>query len=80
MVTGDVLRFKKGPALYGSPGSKMYTNHPVEGQEFNRKNFRPLEWTMPTDENGCKLIMADHYADLPIVASGSFTFYLDVEG
>ncbi|CAG0922890.1 unnamed protein product [Notodromas monacha] len=77
---GDTLRLKKGSTLYGVPNAVITTNHPEEGVEFHRHQFRELEWTIPKDESGCGLIMADHFVDLPIRSSGSFRFNVVVSG
>ncbi|XP_072500200.1 glycogen debranching enzyme isoform X2 [Notamacropus eugenii] len=71
---GFELQFRLGPTLQGKTVT-VYTNYPHPGEEFSRKNFRPLAWENPTEREDD----SDKYCRLNLQKAGSFQYYFTQE-
>uniref|UniRef100_A0A3B4Y131 Glycogen debranching enzyme n=1 Tax=Seriola lalandi dorsalis TaxID=1841481 RepID=A0A3B4Y131_SERLL len=67
---GFELQFRLGPSLQGK-SVQVYTNYPPKDQEFDRLQFRPLDWVYPnSQEDDC-----DKYCRLDLRVAGSYQYY-----
>lgn len=67
---GFELQFRLGPSLQGKK-VMVHTNYPLEGQLFDRNNFRVLPWTYPTGKEED----SDKFCSLDLKLAGSYQYY-----
>ncbi|XP_041659129.1 glycogen debranching enzyme isoform X1 [Cheilinus undulatus] len=67
---GFELQFRLGPSLQGKRVT-LHTNYPLEGQRFERHNFRVLAWNYPTGREDD----SDKYCSLDLQVAGSYEYY-----
>ncbi|XP_008297524.1 glycogen debranching enzyme isoform X1 [Stegastes partitus] len=67
---GFELQFRLGPSLQGRR-VMVHTNYPLEGQKFDRNNFRVLAWSYPTGREDD----SDKYCSLELKIAGSYQYY-----
>ncbi|XP_059200245.1 glycogen debranching enzyme [Centropristis striata] len=67
---GFELQFRLGPSLQGRR-VMVHTNYPLEGQKFERKNFRVLAWSYPTGREDD----SDKFCSLDLKIAGSYQYY-----
>ncbi|XP_037642883.1 glycogen debranching enzyme isoform X1 [Sebastes umbrosus] len=67
---GFELQFRLGPSLQGRR-VRVHTNYPLEGQKFERNNFRVLAWSYPTGREDD----SDKYCSLDLKIAGSYQYY-----
>ncbi|XP_062284498.1 glycogen debranching enzyme-like isoform X2 [Scomber scombrus] len=67
---GFELYLQLGPSLQGRTVT-VYTNYPLEGQPFQRKNYRVLKWNNPTGREDD----SDKFCTLDLKVSGSYQYY-----
>ncbi|XP_027132295.1 glycogen debranching enzyme-like isoform X1 [Larimichthys crocea] len=67
---GFELQFRLGPSLQGRR-VMVHTNYPLEGQPFDRNNFRVLAWNYPTGREDD----SDKFCSLDLQIAGSYQYY-----
>ncbi|KAK2843994.1 hypothetical protein Q5P01_010653 [Channa striata] len=67
---GFELQFRLGPSLQGRR-VKVHTNYPLEGEPFQRNNFRALEWNYPSGKEDD----SDKFCSLDLKMAGSYQYY-----
>ncbi|XP_030259205.1 glycogen debranching enzyme isoform X2 [Sparus aurata] len=67
---GFELQFRLGPSLQGKR-VMVHTNYPLEGQVFERNNFRVLAWNYPTGREDD----SDKFCSLDLKIAGSYEYY-----
>ncbi|KAL7386629.1 hypothetical protein ABVT39_011254 [Epinephelus coioides] len=67
---GFELQFRLGPSLQGRR-VLVHTNYPLEGQQFERNNFRVLAWSYPTGREDD----SDKYCCVDLKIAGSYQYY-----
>ncbi|XP_070775031.1 glycogen debranching enzyme [Enoplosus armatus] len=67
---GFELQFRLGPSLQGRR-VMVHTNYPLEGQKFERHNFRILAWNYPTGKEDD----SDKFCSLDLKITGSYQYY-----
>uniref|UniRef100_A0A3Q3M1M7 Glycogen debranching enzyme n=1 Tax=Mastacembelus armatus TaxID=205130 RepID=A0A3Q3M1M7_9TELE len=67
---GFELQFRLGPSLQGRKVT-VYTNYPLEGQRFERNNFRVLKWNYPAGSEDD----SDKFCSLDLKIAGSYQYY-----
>ena len=67
-----VLRFKLGPDCLAEDVT-LYTNYPLDGDEYDRSTYHPLAWHCPTQQD-----RTSRYAELSVHLPGSFHFYFTI--
>lgn len=67
---GFELQFRLGPSLQGRR-VMVHTNYPLEGQPFQRHNFRVLEWNYPSGKEDD----SDKFCSLDLKIAGSYQYY-----
>nr|XP_033506767.1 amylo-alpha-1, 6-glucosidase, 4-alpha-glucanotransferase a isoform X1 [Epinephelus lanceolatus] len=67
---GFELQFRLGPSLQGR-SVLVHTNYPLEGQQFERNNFRVLAWSYPTGREDD----SDKYCCVDLKIAGSYQYY-----
>ncbi|KAM6918647.1 glycogen debranching enzyme [Xenentodon cancila] len=72
---GFELQFHLGPSLQGKRVI-VHTNYPLEGQPFNRTNFRVLAWNYPTGREDD----SDKFCSLELKIAGSYQYYFGYAG
>ncbi|XP_017292357.1 glycogen debranching enzyme isoform X2 [Kryptolebias marmoratus] len=72
---GFELQFRLGPSLQGREVI-VHTNYPLEGQNFNRNNFRILAWNYPTGREED----SDKFCSLELKIAGSYQYYFGYKG
>uniref|UniRef100_A0A671UFH5 Glycogen debranching enzyme n=1 Tax=Sparus aurata TaxID=8175 RepID=A0A671UFH5_SPAAU len=68
--SGFELQFRLGPSLQGKR-VMVHTNYPLEGQVFERNNFRVLAWNYPTGREDD----SDKFCSLDLKIAGSYEYY-----
>ncbi|KAF0047471.1 hypothetical protein F2P81_001104 [Scophthalmus maximus] len=72
---GFELQFRLGPSLQGRR-ILLRTNYPLEGQRFERNNFRVLAWNYPTGREDD----SDKFCSLDLKVAGSYQYYFGYGG
>uniref|UniRef100_A0A3B3CD67 Glycogen debranching enzyme n=1 Tax=Oryzias melastigma TaxID=30732 RepID=A0A3B3CD67_ORYME len=72
---GFELQFRLGPSLQGRRVI-VHTNYPLEGQRFNRDNFRVLAWNYPSGREDD----SDKFCSLELKMAGSYQYYFGYAG
>uniref|UniRef100_A0A3P9IX22 Glycogen debranching enzyme n=1 Tax=Oryzias latipes TaxID=8090 RepID=A0A3P9IX22_ORYLA len=72
---GFELQFRLGPSLQGRRVI-VHTNYPLEGQRFNRNNFRVLAWNYPSGREDD----SDKFCSLELQIAGSYQYYFGYAG
>ncbi|XP_060899776.1 glycogen debranching enzyme isoform X1 [Labrus mixtus] len=67
---GFELQFRLGPSLQGRRVT-LHTNYPLDGQRFERHNFRVLAWNYPTGREDD----SDKFCSLDLQVAGSYEYY-----
>uniref|UniRef100_A0A7N8XQX1 Amylo-alpha-1, 6-glucosidase, 4-alpha-glucanotransferase a n=1 Tax=Mastacembelus armatus TaxID=205130 RepID=A0A7N8XQX1_9TELE len=70
VFSGFELQFRLGPSLQGRKVT-VYTNYPLEGQRFERNNFRVLKWNYPAGSEDD----SDKFCSLDLKIAGSYQYY-----
>uniref|UniRef100_A0A8C7WWD4 Amylo-alpha-1, 6-glucosidase, 4-alpha-glucanotransferase a n=1 Tax=Oryzias sinensis TaxID=183150 RepID=A0A8C7WWD4_9TELE len=73
--SGFELQFRLGPSLQGRRVI-VHTNYPLEGQRFNRNNFRVLAWNYPSGREDD----SDKFCSLELQIAGSYQYYFGYAG
>uniref|UniRef100_A0A8D3BRN5 Glycogen debranching enzyme n=1 Tax=Scophthalmus maximus TaxID=52904 RepID=A0A8D3BRN5_SCOMX len=75
VYAGFELQFRLGPSLQGRR-ILLRTNYPLEGQRFERNNFRVLAWNYPTGREDD----SDKFCSLDLKVAGSYQYYFGYGG
>ncbi|XP_035027482.1 glycogen debranching enzyme isoform X3 [Hippoglossus stenolepis] len=67
---GFELQFRLGPSLQGRR-VLVYSNYPIEGQQFKRNKFRVLAWNYPTGVEDD----SDKFCSLDLKTAGTYQYY-----